>query len=187
MWYMSCFYINTTNNLFSPKFIFSTALMKRKYTRKVFHFDLRRNITLFRFIGDLFLFEISEAANISAYITTVTAHDSDVTSTFNQVFYSLFDSSDAFQINSDTGVITVNKPLDRERNHRYELQLSAFNLVNESQAAITTSTVSDTAQIPKPHLTSCCGNFLETSNIQINFPRNFPETLHFHKIYTPGN
>ena len=165
MWYMSYFYINTTNNLFSPKFIFSTALMKRKYTRKVFHFDLRRNITLFRFIGDLFLFEISEAANISAYITTVTAHDSDVTSTFNQVFYSLFDGSDAFQINSDTGVITVNKPLDRERNHRYELQLSAFNLVNESQAAITTSTVSDTAQIPKPHLTSCCGNFLETSNL----------------------
>lgn len=154
----------------NEQFVFSQIYLlygayEKKIYKKSISFDLRRNITLFRFIGDLFLFEISEAANISAYITTVTAHDSDVTSTFNQVFYSLFDGSDAFQINSDTGVITVNKPLDRERNHRYGLQLSAFNLVNESQAAITTSTVSDTAQIPKPHLTSCCGNFLETYNL----------------------
>ena len=165
-------------------------LQKEKYTRKVFHFDLRRDFTLFRFIGDLFLFEISEAANVSAYVTTVTANDSDVTSTFNQVFYSLFDSSDTFQINNATGVITVNKPLDREQSDRYELQLSAFNLVNESQAAITTKTVNDAAQntesVPNFLLWKSFGDAHSLQSFG-RIARNLPETVHFHKIFTLGN
>ena len=140
---------------------------------------------MFRFIGDLFLFEISEAANVSAYITTVTANDSDVTSTFNQVFYSLFDGGGTFQINNTTGVVTVNKPLDREQNDRYELQLSAFNLVNGSQAAITIKTVSDIAQNTETAPNLLFWIFFGDAHSLQSF-RRIPEIVHFHKLFAPG-
>ncbi|XP_068093215.1 cadherin-7 isoform X2 [Hyperolius riggenbachi] len=76
----------------------------------------------------------SEAAKIGTSIGTVTAHDPD--STNSAVRYSIDRNTDLeryFNIDANTGVITIAKPLDREANAIHNITVLAIESQNPAQ------------------------------------------------------
>ncbi|VDM52768.1 unnamed protein product [Angiostrongylus costaricensis] len=80
------------------------------------------------FVRDEFVVSIREnepaSYNERYFLTRVHAVDKD-SGTFGRVKYSFVSGHDAFVIDSETGAITVNRPLDREKNQEYLLRVLA--------------------------------------------------------------
>lgn len=77
-----------------------------------------------QFLQDSYTVEISESTPIQTEIIQVDATDKDQGDN-GIIKYSILGGTDHFEINEATGVVTVRKPLDRERYPFYTLKISA--------------------------------------------------------------
>lgn len=80
--------------------------------------------------------KLPEDANINSLVIEVTAVDNDAAS---QITYTIVDGNigDAFKIESSTGKISVNSPLDYENITEYSLRIRAFDGIYEDYATVT--------------------------------------------------
>ncbi|XP_072114393.1 cadherin-7a isoform X2 [Mobula birostris] len=82
----------------------------------------------------LYKMSVSEAARVGTAIGTVSAHDPDKAN--NPVRYSIDRNTDLeryFNIDANTGVITIAKPLDRETNEEHNITVLAMESQNPAQ------------------------------------------------------
>ncbi|XP_068176860.1 protocadherin Fat 1a isoform X1 [Antennarius striatus] len=78
-----------------------------------------------QFSSDPYTFSVFENTETGTYVAKLLANDVD-TGLNSDVLYSLLDSADGFfSIDEDTGVISLERPLDREVQSTYELKASA--------------------------------------------------------------
>lgn len=80
--------------------------------------------------------KLAEDANINFLVIEVNAEDNDAAS---QITYTIVNGNigDAFKIESSTGKITVNHPLDYENITEYSLRIRAFDGIYEDYATVT--------------------------------------------------
>ena len=88
------------------------------------------------FEKDLYEAEVSEGILVNATVTQVIAKDKDWGRN-GQVRYSLAMDTDLFAVDSQNGIVTVNKPLDREVKDVYHLMIRAYDLGNKSLSSTT--------------------------------------------------
>lgn len=113
--------------------------------------------------------EICEDASIGDEMLTITASDLD-SGNNGLVTFHLINSDEDFAINRSTGVVTVNRPLDRERKEQYNITVVATDsgLQPQSSSAIMLVTILDVNDnLPRansPNLDTCV---LEHSNTSV--------------------
>ena len=104
--------------------------------------------------------EICEDAPIGREMVTITTSDLD-TRNNALVTYHLINSDEDFTINRSTGVVTVNRPLDRERKEQYNITVVATDsgLQPQSSSAVMLVTILDvndnTPRADPPNLDTC--------------------------------
>lgn len=86
--------------------------------------------------GEYMADELPEDSNVNSVVIEVTANDKDDAS---QITYTIVsgNTGDAFKIESSTGTIKVNSPLDYEKLTEYSLRIRAFDGIYEDFATVT--------------------------------------------------
>lgn len=120
----------------SPSSLYSTGQHNRG--QQVFRIEIAdKNDHPPHFQQDEYIADkLPEDANINSLVIEVTAVDNDAAS---QITYTIVDGNigDAFKIESSTGKISVNSPLDYENITEYSLRIRAFDGIYEDYATVT--------------------------------------------------
>jgi len=124
-----------------------------------------------RFDNTSYLFSVSESALTAVPLFNVSAFDSDQNN--RQVEYSLLQrqvSSSKFEINSNTGVVSLLSSLDRSTFPFHELEIRASDMGSPQLTSTVSVHVDVTAtSIPIPHFPTAY-NLEVLDNIQVNSP-----------------
>ena len=111
------------------------------------------------FENDEYSATVSENININATVTQVQASDKDVGENAD-ISYTIVSDTDHFGVNPKTGIITVNKALDRERYPVYEIlvrasdQGSKLSLSSTATVIVTLTDVNDVVPTFTPEVYS---------------------------------
>ena len=121
--------------------------------------------------------EICEDAPIGSELVTITTSDLDAGNN-GLVTYHLINSDEDFAINRSTGVVTVNRPLDRERREQYNITVVATDsgLQPQSSSAVMFVTILDVNDnIPRanpPNLDICVPEHSNNSVVVLRLSEN---------------
>ncbi|XP_048580487.1 cadherin-23-like isoform X2 [Nematostella vectensis] len=97
------------------------------------------------FSPDYYTAKVAESSTKGFYVTTVTARDGDLSLNKPVSYFidQVTNPGEAFVIINTTGVITVNKPLDRETVAFYNLRVGAISTIHKAVFATVQITITD--------------------------------------------